>query len=86
MSQWRGILKGTFLIVLMSLATVGLWYGSFYLLLGRPWWRLVGLFLVVAAFRSFILAFDMMWGRPAIWSKDPAERARANAPQDYRHH
>lgn len=86
MPLWRGILKGVFLVVLLSLATVGLWYGSVYLLLGRPWMRLVGLVMVVASFRGFILAFDMMWGRPAVWSKNPEERARARAPEDYKHH
>lgn len=86
MPTWRGFLKGVFLVVLMSLATFGLWYGSFYLLLGRPWQRIFGLVAVAAAFRSFIFAFDLMWGRPAVWSKDPEVRARARAPQDFRHH
>ena len=64
----------------------GLWYGSFYLLLGRPWMRLVGLILVAAAFRTVIFCFDLMWGRPQVWSKDPLERAQARNPENYRHH
>ena len=86
MPLWRGLLKGTFLVLLLSFAVFGMWYGSVYLLLGRPSMRLVGLVLVVASFRSFILAFDLMWGRPAVWSKDPTVRANARQPDNYRHH
>lgn len=86
MPLWRGLLKGTFLVLLLSLAVIGLWYGSVHLLLGRPWMRLAGFVMVVVSFRSFILAFDLMWGRPQVWSKDPMERAEARNPDNYRHH
>ena len=77
MPLWRGLLKGTALVVLFGCSIIGLWYGAVYLLLGKPWMRLVGLVLVVGCFRGFILGFDLMWGRPAVWSKDATVRARA---------
>jgi hypothetical protein len=70
----RGLLKGIGLTVLMGASTFALWYGAVHLLLGRPWWRLVGLVLVVGGFRGFVLAFDLMWGRPPAFSKRPWER------------
>lgn len=82
----RGFLKGVFITVVLSASVFGLWYGSFYLLLGRPWMRLVGLILVVVAFRSVIFCFDLMWGRPQVWSKDPLERQAARSPEHYKHH
>jgi hypothetical protein len=75
-----------FVTLLLSFGMIGLWYGSVYLLLGRPWMRLVGLVMVVASFRGFILAFDLMWGRPAVWSKDPEVRANARHPDSFRRH
>lgn len=86
MPLWRGLLKGVFLVVLLSLATIGMWYGSVHLLLGRPWMRLAGLVTVVASFRAFIWGFDLMWGRPQVWSKDPMKRAESRNPENYRHH
>lgn len=86
MPLWRGLLKGTFVTILLSAGMFGMWYGSVHLLLGRPTMRLVGLVMVVAAFRGFILAFDLMWGRPAVWSKDPIVRANARHPDSFRHH
>ena len=82
----RGFLKGVFITVVLSASVLGLWYGSFYLLLGRPWMRLVGLVMLVAAFRSVIFCFDLMWGRPQVWSKDPLERKAARSPEHYKHH
>lgn len=84
--SWKGFLKGVFITVALSASVWALWYGSFYLLLGRPWMRLVGLGMVAAAFRTVILCFDLMWGRPQVWSKDPMERAAARNPENYRHH
>jgi hypothetical protein len=84
MPLWRGFLKGTFVTVLISAAMFGLWYGSVFLLLGTPTQRILGVVMVAVSFRSFIFAFDLMWGRPAVWSKDPVVRAHANDPDTIR--
>ena len=59
---FRGFLKGVGLAVLMGACIFALWYGSVHLLLGRPWWRLVGLALVVGGMLGFlpVLGFWMI--------------------------
>ena len=86
MPLWRSWIKGVVVFLLLSVGMWALWYGSVFLLLGSPMRRLLGLVMVSAAFRGYIAAFDLMWGRPARWSKDPMVRAEANRPDQFRHH
>ena len=71
---WRGVAKAVGMAVLIGGGLIVLWYGMVYLLFGRPWMRLAGLAMAVAAFRGIILAFDLMWGRPPAFSKRPWDR------------
>jgi hypothetical protein len=73
------------MVVLLGGGIIGLWFGAVYLFFGRPWFRLVGLALFVASFRGIILAFDLMWGRPPAFSKQPWERpwAESRRPPGY---
>ena len=80
MPLWRTWVKGITVFLLMSVGMWALWYGSVYLLLGSPMKRLIGLAMVIAAFRGYIAAFDLMWGRPPQFSRDPRVRAHARDP------
>ncbi|OFW53567.1 MAG: hypothetical protein A2146_00100 [Actinobacteria bacterium RBG_16_67_10] len=70
---WRGAVKGTAVGVLIVACVIGIWMGAVFALFGgwRAVWAVVGF---VAAFRGLIWAFDIMWGRPPVWSKRPWER------------
>ena len=71
---WRGVLKGIFVTSLLGASIVAFYFGSVYLLFGRPLQRLLGIVLLFAMFRGVVLAFDLMWGRPPGFSKRPWER------------
>jgi hypothetical protein len=68
------VVKGVAMAVLISVSVVALWYGIVYLLFGRPLMRVLGLVLLVGGFRAIIWSFDMMWGRPPAFSKEPWNR------------
>lgn len=82
----RGTLKALGLMILLPAAVVAVWYSIAYIVIGVPRMKLVGLVVFIAAFRAIILAFDLMWGRPPVWSKDPGVRATARNPEGFRHH
>ena len=71
---WRVVGKGIVVTALLVGAVVGFWVGVVQVFFGGGWWSLFGAALFVASFRVVILAFDMMWGRPPIFSKRPWER------------
>lgn len=75
---WRGFAKGAFVCGLIVGSLIALWFGMVHTLFGRPWMRLVGVALAVGGFRGVILAFDLMWGRPPVFSKRPWERPWEN--------
>jgi hypothetical protein len=81
-----GTLKALGLMILIPASIVTLWYGLAFIVVGVPRLKLIGLVMFVVAFRAIILAFDLMWGRPAVWSKDPLQRQSARAPERFRHH
>lgn len=71
---WRGFLKGVVVTLLLVGSVIGLWYGVVILFFSGSWWSLVGLGLFIGCFRLVIVAFDLMWGRPPVFSKQPWER------------
>lgn len=73
---WRVAGKGVVVTVLLVGAVIGFWVGAVQIFFGGGWWSLVGVVLFVTCFRVVILAFDMMWGRPPVFSKHPWERPR----------
>jgi len=83
---WRGFGKVCLLIVLLAGGVIALWYGMALTLFGRAWYRLLGVGLFVGSFRGIILAFDLMWGRPPVFSKRPWERPweQASGPETRR--
>ncbi|OFW67708.1 MAG: hypothetical protein A2Z12_01640 [Actinobacteria bacterium RBG_16_68_21] len=70
---WRGVAKGFAVGFLIVLCVVGLWFGAVYVLFGR-WQAALAVFVFIASFRGIIWAFDIMWGRPPVFSKRPWER------------
>ena len=72
--SWRGFLKGCAMFILIMGSVIVLWFGMAQMLFGRPWMRLGGLAMFVGGFRGVILAFDLMWGRPPAFSKEPWDR------------
>ena len=83
---WTGTLKalGMFLVVTAAVGTLVV--GMVQLLFGRPWMRLGGFVMVVAAFLAVIFALDFMLGRPQAFSKDPLQRDPRRNPRGYQHH
>jgi MFS family permease len=71
---WRGVLKGVFVTALLVGSVLGLWYGVVLVVTGGVWRFVFGVALFIAAFRGVILAYDLMWGRPPVFSKRPWER------------
>ncbi|HLE39015.1 MAG TPA: hypothetical protein VJA44_05110, partial [Acidimicrobiia bacterium] len=71
---WRVVGKGIVVTALLVGAVVGFWVGVVQIFFGGGWWSLFGVALFVASFRAVILAFDMMWGRPPVFSKRPWDR------------
>ena len=70
---WRGVAKGFAVGFLIVLCVVGLWFGAVYVLFGR-WQAALAVVMFIASFRGIIWAFDIMWGRPPVFSKRPWER------------
>ena len=83
---WRGTVKAAAMVLLITAGVAAIVFGGVQLLFGRPWWRLGGLALIVAGFRTVILAMDVMLGRPQVWSRHKLVRQRARNPDAYRHH
>lgn len=71
---WRFVLKGIAMVALLICCTVAMFYGVVYLLLGSIGRKVWGLALLIGGFRGFILAFDLMWGRPPAFSRRPWDR------------
>lgn len=59
---------------LLVVSVGGIGYGLILMLSGAGWRFPIGLVLFVAGFRGVVLAFDLMWGRPPVFSKRPWER------------
>jgi hypothetical protein len=70
---WRGIGKGIFVTLLLIGSVTGLCFGAINIFFGR-WLAVVALVVFVASFRGIIWAFDLMWGRPPVFSKRPWNR------------
>ena len=79
--SWRGVLKGVAMFVLILGSLIILWFGMVQMLFGKPWMRLGGLAMVVGGFRAIIFAFDLMWGRPPSFSKEPWDRPWEESPR-----
>lgn len=77
---WRGPLKGVVVTLLLLGAVIGLWYGVITMMFTGDWKALLGLLMMIAAFRAAILAFDLMWGRPPAFSKEPWNRPWEKKP------
>ena len=70
----RGFAKGVAMFVVLMGSLITLYAGGFFILFGGGWKFPIGIAMFIAGFRGVILGYDLMWGRPPVFSKRPWNR------------
>ena len=69
-----GTVKAVGVATILAASVSAIVYGLILMLTGAGWRFPIGLVLFIGGFRGVVLAYDLMWGRPPVFSKRPWER------------